>query len=212
MIDNINHILKYCDWKDNSYYRFFCISRNKDNGSSFMIKTWMIDSEEELLLLYPRMKELADIYKARIYMNTDRKSLFSTLLKMQSNIMDYIKNLYNSGSLSSKIINKIPTSASAEIESSDKKMILFDIDSKDKDKINILIDNIYKTFSINHKNNKEKLLDFASRFMICDTVQGFHLVVPREFDVSQVMNEIKNQNISDIELKTNASVLVYINL
>ena len=125
--------------------------------------------------------------------------------------------MYYRNSLNSKSIEKITASITSmnEITVSNSKYILMDIDIDDKitdssKMIEDVYNAIYKTYTA--YNSIETLLEFASSIKMFNTIHGHHIVFPKKMKLySDELVELLKKYNSNIEIKENASVLVYYN-
>lgn len=213
-VDNFELIKKFCNFEEGTFYTFFCITRKKDEENNKIIKRWYIDSIKQLEEEIPYMRKMADTFNARIYMNTDKRSISKYFYELSKTILD---NMYYRNSLNSKSIEKITASITSmnEITVSDSKYILMDIDIDDKitdssKMIEDVYDAIYKTYTA--YNSIETLPEFASSVKMFNTIHGHHIVFPRKMKLySDELVELLKKYNSNIEIKENASVLVYYN-
>ena len=74
-VDNFELIKKFCNFEEGTFYTFFCLTRKKDEENNKVIKRWYIDSIKQLEEEIPYMRKMADTFNARIYMNTDKRSI-----------------------------------------------------------------------------------------------------------------------------------------
>ena len=213
-VDNFELIKKFCNFEEGTFYTFFCLTRKKDEENNKVIKRWYIDSIKQLEEEIPYMGKMADTFNARIYMNTDKRSISKYFYELSKTILD---NMYYKNSLNSKSIEKITASITSmnEITVSDSKYILMDIDIDDKitdssKMIEDVYNAIYKTYTA--YNSIETLLEFASSVKMFNTIHGHHIVFPKKMKLySDELVELLKKYNSNIEIKENASVLVYYN-
>lgn len=191
-----------------SYYKFVALIRAKDykNGletpvltnkekQEVFVKQWLIDSEEALDKCLPDMLAVSKMFRCRLYMTIDRKSTVKTMMYVRNKLTECLDHFIMSpnASVSVRMLNKIVPSASSVKESSDgEKRIMFDIDTKDENILNKVIElcgeHYMETF---------------------ETLNGYHVIANRKFDGNTVINELlKNNMTNDVELKHNSLVLV----
>ena len=213
-VDNFELIKKFCNFEEGTFYTFFCVTRKKDEENNKVIKRWYIDSIKQLEEEIPYMRKMADTFNARIYMNTDKRSISKYFYELSKTILD---NMYYRNSVNSKSIEKITASITSmnEITVSDSKYILMDIDIDDKitdssKMIEDVYNAIYKTYTA--YNSIETLLEFASSIKMFNTIHGHHIVFPKKMKLySDELVELLKKYNSNIEIKENASVLAYYN-
>lgn len=191
MINNFNEIEKFIEFKKGSFYKFECIIRNTDGDNplyrqdssntnkNILIKSWWVDSQEYYDKVKHEMIELCNMTGARLYMTLDRKSLIKllreTITGMITSITDF--SLLNNELPSAKKICKLLNSKSSVLETSDKtsKTIMFDIDDKNKDLLELC------TTFIGRKGQTPFVLE---------TKKGWHVFCYKKFDTSSIMHEI----------------------
>lgn len=191
-----------------SYYKFVALIRAKDykNGletpvltnkekQEVFVKQWLIDSEEALDKCLPDMLSVSKMFRCRLYMTIDRKSTVKTMMYVRNKLTECLDHFIMSpnASVSVRMLNKIVPSASSVKESSDgEKRIMFDIDTKDENILN-------------------KVIELCGEYYMetFETLNGYHVIANRKFDGNTVINELlKNNMTNDVELKYNSLVLV----
>ena len=248
IINNFPLLEDILRFEPGTYYKFVALIRQKDfadntpvlnvkERSELFVRQWFVDSEESLERYAYDMINLCTATKARLYMTTDRKSVKKTILKMQDQLSEYVKQIVNNpdAPISIRKLSKFSSSASQMAEcSSGPKYWLIDIDGNDIEeskrwKVALLLSDYFKTvLSLKHSN----IATFK-------TPNGYHLLVPRDFDIYRVVDsflltghiegKLGNETISikeDIEgqcrvfltswrkqweIKENALTLVYFN-
>lgn len=200
-IDNTNKLKDIMEFKSGTYYKFVCLIRKKDyknkqdmqilncmEKQEILVKDWLIDSKEKLEETLPDMLKYTELFKCRLYMCTDRKSILKTLKTMRNTIQDYLDPFLGNpdADCSVRAIKKIASSASNMDESSDKggRKWLYDIDIKDP----VIVDYVFK--------------HCESRYICFETKNGYHVVANRTYDAH------KEYLPKEVELKENAMVLI----
>ena len=200
IIDNLNQINKVCDWAPGAYYKFVCIIRSKDgipilhtkeNKKQIVVKYWLIGDRYTFDKLVDDMIQYCDLFGARLYVTTDRKSIKKSLFQVVNRTNHYLEQLCNGNScdISPNTLNKLISSISSISESTDNnlgsKRWLYDIDSKNISTLNSVID-LCKEYHI----------------ATLDTLNGYHVIANRQYSPNQELPK-------DVEIKSNALTLLY---
>ena len=105
LIDNTSKLKNIMEFKQGSYYKFVALIRVKDYKDSdnqiltdrrrqeILVHDWMIDSKEMLNRLLPDMLKYTEMFKCRLYMCTDRRSIVKTMLLMRNKMLTYLDQL-----------------------------------------------------------------------------------------------------------------------
>lgn len=225
IVDNRDKLKYVLDFKNGTYYKFVCLVRSKDfkdnpneqvlhcmEKQEILVKDWLMDTPERLGGTLPDMLKFTELFKCRLYMVTDRKSVVKTLKTMRDTVQNYLDPfLCNpNASCSVRAVKKIASSASNMDESSDKggRKWLFDVDTKNGSLKDYLMD----YFMVENYNP-----------VLFTTKNGYHIVTDRCFDahkfVDKTLPEVafqqglqmhwldKNNKLL-VEVKENAMVLV----
>lgn len=225
LVDNTSKLKNVMDFKQGSYYKFVALVRAKDykNGSEqvltsmekqeILVKDWMIDSQEMLDKTLPDMLKYTEMFKCRLYMCTDRKSIVKTLVQMRNTVDKYLDPFLGNpnASCSVRAIRKICASASNLSESSDResRYWMFDVDTKNQ---NVL------------KFVQEKVCGehYVETF---ETKAGYHVLARKKFPVNvpdeyesefdylrdkfpKIAQSTLREYVSNVDVKDNAMVLV----
>lgn len=203
MIDNTSKLKNIMEFKQDSYYKFVALIRAKDykdfneqvlrtmEKQEILVRDWMVDSEEMLDKLLPDMLKYTELFKCRLYMCTDRKSVVKTLVQMRNNVNNYLDPFLGNpnASCSVRALRKIGSSASSLAESSDRenRYWMFDVDTKNESILNYVIndlcaDNYVETF---------------------ETKAGYHVLAKKKFHPT-----VDKQYNDYVDTKDNAMVLV----
>lgn len=215
VVDNSKLLPKLMEFNNGkSFYLFYALIRAKDytkdnppvltirEKKEVLVKTWLVESQEELENLLPDMLKTTELFRCRLYMTLDRKSFVKSLLQLRNLVDKYLDSyLFNPNTAySAKAYNKLLTSATSVTESSDHeaKRWLFDVDTKDVD-VNIL-------------NDLDKLLEDKLLAKL-ETKNGWHFVTKKDFDAKRLLEELRymytrNDIEFPVELKDNALTLV----
>ena len=205
LVDNTSKLKDVMEFKNGAYYKFVCLVRAKDyrenpdeqvlhcmEKQEILVKDWLVDSPERLVGTLPDMLKYTELFKCRLYMVTDRKSVVKTLKTMRDTVQNYLDPfLFNpNATCSVRAVKKIASSASNMDESSDKggRCFLFDVDTKDKYTL-------------------EKVVEMCEDYYLAtfETKSGYHVVAKRNFDGKKAL---KTLNLENVEIKENAMVLV----
>lgn len=201
IVDNTRKLKDVMEFKEGAYYKFVCLLRTKDYKSTgekpiltcmekqeILVKDWLIDSQEMLDKTLPDMLTFTEMFKCRLYMCTDRKSIVKTLKTMRDTVQKYLDPFIGNSNAdcSVRAVKKICSSATNKDESSDSggRKWLYDIDVKDP----VVVDYVFK--------------HCESRYTCFETKNGYHVVANRTY------NAHKEYLPKEVELKENAMVLV----
>ena len=198
IVDNTSKLKDILIFKPNTYYKFVVLLREKDgkqllqsyNRKELIVKQWMVDSQEKLDEMLPDMLTYARLFKGRLYVTTDRKSVHKTLFYMQDMINAYIRQMFNGNrtEISVKQLNKLLASASSSSECTDgDKKWLYDVDTKDP------------------KIVGEVVIHCKSKYVCFETKNGYHIIAGRTYDAH------KEPLPENVEVKDNGLALVYYN-
>ena len=203
-VDNTSKLKDVMEFKDGAYYKFVCLVRAKDykenpdeqvlhcmEKQEILVKDWLVDTPERLAGTLPDMLKFTELFKCRLYMCTDRKSVLKTLKTMRDTVQNYLDPFLGNpkASCSVRVVKKVASSASNMDESSDKggRCFLFDVDTKDKEVLKMVEEYCGSSYE--------------STF---ETKSGYHVVAKRNFDAHRWTELMYN----NVELKENAMVLV----
>ena len=200
LIDNTSKLKNIIKFKQGSYYKFVALIRAKDYKYSndqilkcmrereILVKDWLVDSQEMMDKLLPDMLKYTELFKCRLYMLTDRKSIVKTLVQMRNKIQTYLDQFLGNPNTQCSIrsLRKIEMSSSSLKESSDfnGRKWLYDIDTIDP----VVVDYVFK--------------HCESKYTCFETKNGYHVVSDRTYDAHREMLP------NEVELKENAMVLV----
>ena len=204
LVDNTSKLKDVMEFKNGAYYKFVCLVRAKDykensdkqvlhcmEKQEILVKDWIVDTPERLAGTLPDMLKFTELFKCRLYMCTDRKSVLKTLKTMRDTVQKYLDPFLGNpnASCSVRAVKKVASSASNMDESSDKggRCFLFDVDTKDKEVLKMVEEYCGSSYE--------------STF---ETKSGYHVVAKRNFDAHRWTELMYN----NVELKENAMVLV----
>lgn len=204
LVDNTSKLKDVMEFKNGTYYKFVCLVRAKDyrenpdeqvlhcmEKQEILVKDWLVDTPERLAGTLPDMLKFTELFKCRLYMVTDRKSVVKTLKTMRDTVQNYLDPfLFNpNATCSVRAVKKIASSASNMDESSDKggRKWLFDVDTKDQEVLQEVVEYCGSSYEATF-----------------ETKSGYHVVAKRNFDAHRWV-ELQYDG---VELKDNAMVLV----
>ena len=204
LVDNTSKLKDVMEFKNGAYYKFVCLVRAKDykensdeqvlhcmEKQEILVKDWLVDTPERLAGTLPDMLKFTELFKCRLYMCTDRKSVLKTLKTMRDTVQNYLDPFLGNpkASCSVRAVKKVASSASNMDKSSDKggRKWLFDVDTKDKEVLKMVEEYCGSSYE--------------STF---ETKSGYHVVAKRNFDAHRWTELMYN----NVELKENAMVLV----
>ena len=204
IVDNTDKLNSIMEFKEGTFYKFVCLIRTKDYKDSdekpiltcmekqeILVKDWLIGSQEMLDKTLPDMLTFTNMFKCRLYMCTDRKSIVKTLKTMRDTVQKYLDLFIGNSNVdcSVRAVKKICSSATNKNESSDSdgRKWLFDVDTKDKEVLKMVEEYCGSSYE--------------STF---ETKSGYHVVAKRNFDAHRWTELMYN----NVELKDNAMVLV----
>ena len=204
LVDNTSKLKDVMEFKNGAYYKFVCLVRAKDykensdeqvlhcmEKQEILVKDWLVDTPERLAGTLTDMLKFTELFKCRLYMCTDRKSVLKTLKTMRDTIQNYLNPFLGNpnASCSVRAVKKVASSASNMDESSDKggRKWLFDVDTKDKEVLKMVEEYCGSSYE--------------STF---ETKSGYHVVAKRNFDAHRWTELMYN----NVDVKDNAMVLV----
>ena len=204
IVDNTDKLNSIMEFKEGTFYKFVCLIRTKDYKDSdeksiltcmekqeILVKDWLIGSQEMLDKTLPDMLTFTNMFKCRLYMCTDRKSIVKTLKTMRDTVQKYLDPFIGNSNAdcSVRAVKKICSSATNKDESSDSggRKWLFDVDTKDKEVLKMVEEYCGSSYE--------------STF---ETKNGYHVVAKRNFDAHRWTELMYN----NVELKDNAMALV----
>ena len=225
LVDNTDKLRDIMDFRYGTYYKFVCLIRKKDykdnpdeqvlhcmEKQEILVKDWLVDTLEKFEGTLPDMLKYTELFKCRLYMVTDRKSILKTLKTMRDSVQNYLDPFLGNlnADCSVRAVKKIASSASNMDESSDKngRKWLFDVDTKNSN----LKDYLMNYFTLHHYVP-----------VLFTTKSGYHIVTDRCFDAHKFiekelpeiayeqgcqMHWLDKDNKPLVEVKENAMVLV----
>lgn len=181
MIDNFKVLNEFLIFREGYFYKFEALVRNTDGynplfyegisntNKNILIKNWYIDSQEYYEKMKSQMKALCDMTGARLYITLDRKENNRLIECVYDKCNEMLKGLLHGVNYGTKKINKVISSCSSLIESSDKtsKTLMFDVDTKDDLALQLV---------------KIYLQEKQGKSFILETRKGYHIVCYKKFD------------------------------
>lgn len=202
VVDNSKEVRNFLKFEPNSYYKFVCLARAKDyvrdsNAHKFFkdkskehcVHQWLVQSLEEFDNLLPDMLYYAAIFRCRLYVALDRKSVLKTLLGLRNIVTCQLDIALLGGSVVSavyinRLVNSV-TSVSTSSDSKESKCWMFDVDTKNEDTLRLV-----------------QSLCGSSYLCTLTTKSGYHVVARKNFNASSL--RLPN----NVEVKDNALGLV----
>ena len=225
LVDNTAKLKNVMDFKQGSYYKFVALVRAKDYKNSseqvltsmekqeILVKDWMVDSQEMLDKTLPDMLKYTEMFKCRLYMCTDRKSVVKTLVQMRNTVDKYLDPFLGNpnASCSVRALRKICASASNLSESSDResRYWMFDVDTKNQNVLKFVQENVCGEHYVETFETKAGYHVLARK--------KFFVGVPDEYESEfdylrdkfpQTSPLVLTEYISNVDVKDNAMVLV----
>lgn len=225
LVDNTAKLKNVMDFKQGSYYKFVALVRAKDYKNSseqvltsmekqeILVKDWMVDSQEMLDKTLPDMLKYTEMFKCRLYMCTDRKSVVKTLVQMRNTVDKYLDPFLGNpnASCSVRALRKICASASNLSESSDResRYWMFDVDTKNQNVLKFVQKNVCGEHYVETFETKAGYHVLARK--------KFFVGVPDEYESEfdylrdkfpQTSPLVLTEYISNVDVKDNAMVLV----
>ena len=225
LVDNTAKLKNVMDFKQGSYYKFVVLVRAKDYKNSseqvltsmekqeILVKDWMVDSQEMLDKTLPDMLKYTEMFKCRLYMCTDRKSVVKTLVQMRNTVDKYLDPFLGNpnASCSVRALRKICASASNLSESSDResRYWMFDVDTKNQNVLKFVQENVCGEHYVETFETKAGYHVLARK--------KFFVGVPDEYESEfdylrdkfpQTSPLVLTEYISNVDVKDNAMVLV----
>lgn len=225
LVDNAAKLKNVMNFKQGSYYKFVALVRAKDYKNSseqvltsmekqeILVKDWMVDSQEMLDKTLPDMLKYTEMFKCRLYMCTDRKSVVKTLVQMRNTVDKYLDPFLGNpnASCSVRALRKICASASNLSESSDResRYWMFDVDTKNQNVLKFVQENVCGEHYVETFETKAGYHVLARK--------KFFVGVPDEYESEfdylrdkfpQTSQTTLAEYISNVDVKDNAMVLV----
>lgn len=225
LVDNAAKLKNVMNFKQGSYYKFVALVRAKDYKNSseqvltsmekqeILVKDWMVDSQEMLDKTLPDMLKYTEMFKCRLYMCTDRKSVVKTLVQMRNTVDKYLDPFLGNpnASCSVRALRKICASASNLSESSDResRYWMFDVDTKNQNVLKFVQENVCGEHYVETFETKAGYHVLARK--------KFFVGVPDEYESEfdylrdkfpQTSPLVLTEYISNVDVKDNAMVLV----
>ena len=225
LVDNAAKLKNVMNFKQGSYYKFVALVRAKDYKNSseqvltsmekqeILVKDWMVDSQEMLDKTLPDMLKYTEMFKCRLYMCTDRKSVVKTLVQMRNTVDKYLDPFLGNpnASCSVRALRKICASASNLSESSDResRYWMFDVDTKNQNVLKFVQENVCGEHYVETFETKAGYHVLARK--------KFFVGVPDEYESEfdylrdkfpQTSPLVLTEYVSNVDVKDNAMVLV----
>ena len=226
IVDNTDKLNSIMEFKEGTFYKFVCLIRTKDYKDSdekpiltcmekqeILVKDWLIGSQEMLDKTLPDMLTFTNMFKCRLYMCTDRKSIVKTLKTMRDTVQKYLDPFIGNSNAdcSVRALRKICASASNLSESSDResRYWMFDVDTKNQNVLKFVQENVCGEHYVETFETKAGYHVLARK--------KFFVGVPDEYESEfdylrdkfpQTSPLVLTEYISNVDIKDNAMVLV----
>lgn len=210
MIDNFNTIDSFLKFEEGYFYKFEALIRNTDGenplyyegmsntNKNILIKSWYVDTQEYYEKIKNEMKVLCNLTGARLYITLDRKSNKCLIRELFNKINQIITGVLNGNKYGIKSLNKLISSTTSSLETSDKsnRTIMFDIDTKDQDVLDGIL--LYIT------NKKQQPY-------VLETKKGYHVFCYKKFNILEWEKEaidgfIKHVGVYQVKLSRLANI------
>jgi len=187
-VSNVENIGKYLDYPTNTFYFIQVIKRRKENPEMLVaqqvLKCFYVDSPECFDKYIPRIISLCDDNNARAYINLNKRNYERVTIEMIKYLAEL--NISKQYSVCAKAFEKVAGRNSNE--TGDSKKWILDVDTKDENYINDIIN--YVEYVSKPEKRKVKLVN--------ETKNGFYIICspfdPREFKNKFMDVEIKKDN------------------
>ena len=226
LVDNTSKLKDVMEFKNGAYYKFVCLVRAKDykensdeqvlhcmEKQEILVKDWLVDTPERLAGTLTDMLKYTEMFKCRLYMCTDRKSVVKTLVQMRNTVDKYLDPFLGNpnASCSVRALRKICASASNLSESSDResRYWMFDVDTKNQNVLKFVQENVCGEHYVETFETKAGYHVLARK--------KFFVGVPDEYESEfdylrdkfpQTSPLVLTEYISNVDVKDNAMVLV----
>ena len=222
MIDNFPVIDNFLQFKEGTFYKFELLVRNTDGynelfkegysetNKNILIKSWYVDTKDYYEKIKHEMITLSNLTGARLYVTLDRKDNVKLVQNLLHSYTDSLVAICNGQKPSIKSISKTFASETSKVENSSKgtKTIMFDVDTKNSNVYNAVIDYI---------------ISKVQQPYTLQTKKGYHIFCYRKFNHADWLKYIQekyelyckevNEEPKDIEefvsVKENELGLVY---
>ena len=198
MIDNFKVIDNFLQFEEGTFYKFELLVRNTDGENilfpervsntnrNILIKSWYVDTKDYYEKIKHEMITLSNITGARLYVTLDRKDNVKLCQSLIKAYTDDLVAIVNSQKPSIKSISKTFASETSKVENSSKgtKTIMFDVDTKDSQIKQAVIDYIESK---------------GQKAFILETKKGYHIFCFRKFNHADWLNYISQIYMSYFE-------------
>ena len=192
MIDNFKVIDNFLQFEEGTFYKFELLIRNTDGGNdlyqegysktnkNILIKSWYVDNKDYYEKIKHEMITMANITGARIYITLDRKDNVKLVQGLLHSYTDSLCAIVKGQKPAIKNLSKTFASETSKEENSSPKFrtIMFDVDTKDKEIKQAIIDYI----EMERQNNKGESLPKVKAHVL-ETKKGYHIFCYRKFNI-----------------------------
>lgn len=190
MIDNLEIIKPLLNFeKQGDFYMLYVFKRKKDqpegerdnHQSVRTIKTYCIESIDDLERRYDEIKQMCEMFKARAYIHVQKQNHFDVSLNMMVALAQRIQDgQHNQKGLFDSVVGQIKTK---------EKRWIVDVDTKDEE---VLLKIMKIINGVKPEGNKI--------YSTIPTKNGFHLITGR-FDVLEFQKYFMRGDVPDIQKK-----------
>lgn len=196
-LDNLETILPLLKFEEGYFYSLQIIQRRKENPAmlkgSYTVKTYYIESKEQLQKSYYEIKTLCHLFNARAYINVNRGNYQKAAVDMLYKISDSIRSKVQDWSFIKSMME------SEGFLSSDKRegvLWIIDVDCKDEIFISDLVNAITECQAI------------VTEKILIPTINGYHIITT---PFNSYMFKSIRKVYATIDIHKNNSTLLYYN-
>jgi hypothetical protein len=165
-VDNLDAITAILQFdSEDDFYHLQIIKRKKEHpelgSNSYVVKTYYISSVDYLMKKYGEIQAICDYHNARACINLNRRSYEKMAFQLLRKVADQIMNR------DYKSARKAYESVCGTYANEPVKKWIIDIDDKDMNKVNIIINDL-KNFEPNRRERKD--------VAVIETKSGYHII------------------------------------
>lgn len=195
LIDNFEEVEDFMrfQFEKGLFFKFEALVRNTDGNNelyeegysntnkNILIKSWYIDSPEYYERAKKEMITLCNMTGARLYMTCDIKSCKKLIQTIVKEVNDMVLATLQGSEFGVKKLNKMFSHCTSVVASSEpsKKTLMFDVDTKDERALQIVRNYLNWKSNLCVRNHVD-----GFKYIILNTVKGYHVVATRKFDSS----------------------------
>ena len=209
VVNNFEAIKNILNFDGKSVYLVWLVMRNKDgntqakgNNRNRTIKSYYFLTKEQLEMRQEEIIKLCDLFNCRAYIGINKKPMNKVLFQLQNTLTDYMQQ-YFGGNEFIPNIHALVDSSVMKCGTEGRRMWIVDIDTKDRNQIEAIvqiINSCRSSFDCNVINELQ-------------TAHGVHLIT-HPFEIPQYEKLInENTEIREFpEIKKEGLTLLYANL